>query len=1257
MRADIGVSEDGRSEKEDPGTTPAVLPQSFRLVGMGASAGGLRALKVLFEAIPADSGLAYVVIVHLDPDHESQMANLLQSGARIPVTQISSTFTPEPNHAYVIPPNSNLTAVNGTVELSTRDRHAPIDLFFRTLAHVYGTNSVGVVLSGTGADGTAGLRWIRDAGGITIAQTPDEAEYKAMPKSAIASGQVDLVLPAAEIPARLIDLTRDDSRRSLLDDPLVEDVGESLGRIVAALRRHTGHDFGGHKRSSMLRRVQRRMRFRKIDTLADYARLLRGDSEEVDRLFHDLLISVSGFFRDAEAFAALEREVIPKLFAGKGPEDHVRVWVAGCATGEEAYSLAILLSEHQSTLTAPPGIQIFATDIDEAAWRRARTGAYPGTIASELSPERLERWFKTDVKGLRVKEALREVVLFAAHDMLRDPPFSKLDLVSCRNVMIYLKPPAQKSLLNTFGFALLPHGYLFLGASEFIGDSGMFATVDATNRIYRRLPKGPRDPVGADIRPVEEASPRPEMLEGVSVPATGFSYGPIHLRMLEAYAPPSVIVDANATIVHLSQLAGRYVRLSGGVPSANLFDLVSGDLRLELRSALGEALDSGVPIQRTVKVEIDAVPRVVDLHVSPLKMGDQEVYALIVFDEHVDVDGAVTDDDDDDAPGRAAIVHLEQELRRAREQLGATLEERDITVEELWTTNEELQSINEQYRTGIEEMETSQEEFQSLNEELTTINQEHLATIEELNQTTADLVNFLGAVNIATIFLDRELNVRRFSPAVASIFSLTPPDIGRPLSHVTHRLRYDLLIDDAKRVMSSVEPVEREARDDTGKWYNVRMRPYLSQDQRIDGVVITFYDVTEASHYREAEHAARLQAEAQTGRIEALMRQMPAGVLVVDVPSGEIVSANDRAHAIWGHGGLPAAASLGAGDSWVAAYKADGTRYATDEWPVSRLIRTGRDVRDEEVQLQFADGRKSVLLINAAPVHYTGGGKKGEVDAAIVTFLDVTGRKRMEEDLLTAKLEAERANRAKGLFMATLSHEFRTPLNGIMGYADLLAQDKGLDEQQRRRADRIQTAVRHLAVMVEQILGLAGLHEELESFADSTLDARGTARAAANICEPVATAAGLTLSVNVPDDPVPLTTDHNRLRMILINLLGNAVKFTEQGEVRLELHPEADRVRFEVHDTGIGIAEENHELIFERFFQVSKGLTRSAGGMGIGLYAAREFSRMLGGDIEVQGALGQGSVFTLWLPLTPPAGVPSPPNRPGGGGENSAQSL
>jgi two-component system CheB/CheR fusion protein len=1243
MGADDSVT--GRREADPDGTVATGAPRAVRLVGVGASAGGLKALKGFFEAIPGDSGLTYVVIVHLDPDHDSQMASLLQSKSKIPVTQISSTFTPEPNRAYVIPPNGNLSAVDGGIELTPRDRNSPIDFFFRTLAHAYGPDAIGVVLSGTGSDGTAGLRWIRDAGGITIAQTPGEAEYDAMPKNAIASGHVDLVLPVHEIPPRLSDLAGEEPHLRASGEADQQDTKPTaaMSRIIAVLRRHTNHDFSGYKRPSLMRRLRRRMRFQRISSLSEYAHLLLGDSTEVDRLFHDLLISVSGFFRDTDAFAALEREVIPKLFDGKGPDDQVRVWVAGCATGEEAYSIAILLLEHAATLTAPPRIQVFATDVDDDACRRARTGTYPATVGTDISPERLAKFFESGADGLHVNETLRERVLFASHDLLRDPPFSRLDLVSCRNVLIYLNAEAQRRVLKSFHYALLPGGYVFLGGSEFTGDDGLFAPVDAKHRIYRRLAPGlPRQ-----AHPIEFASPklrRAEATDPAKAVVPGFAYGPLHLRMLEAYAPPSVIVDANATVVHLSQLAGRYVRLPGGVPTTNLFDMVSGDLRLELRAALREALEKGGAELRTVRTDIDGLPRIIDVHVSPLEVEGRTAYALIVFAERLDVEKAIAGDAAE-VPGGATIARLEQEVHRAREQLGASLEEREITVEELRSTNEELQSINEQHRTALEEMETSQEELQSLNEELTTVNQEHHATIDELKLTTADLTNLVSAINLATIFLDRELRVRRFSPEFATIFNLTPPDHGRPLSHVTHGLQYDTLTEDAQRVLASIEPLEREVRDHTGKWYSVRIRPYRSMDDRIEGVVITFYDVTEAHRYREAEHDARTRAEAQTIRLEALMRQMPAGVLVVDVPSGRILSANDRAHEIWGDDGLPEAASLGHGNPLVSAFRPDGKRYGPDEWPVSRMIRTGRVVRDEEVELEFADGRRSVLLVNAAPAHDGGGAHRGGTTEAIVTFLDVTNRKRMEEDLRTATKEAERANRAKGLFMSTLSHEFRTPLNGILGYADLLARDQRLDEQQRRRADRIQAAVRHLAIMVEQILGLAGLDEEPESVTMTTLDARVTARAAADMCEPVATAAGLTLRMKLPDDPASVITDHNRLRMILVNLLGNAIKFTEHGEIGLDVRLEGDRAAFVVHDTGIGIAPENHELIFERFFQVSKGLTRSAGGVGIGLSAAQEFSRMLGGEIEIESELGRGSTFTLWLPLTPPVVVPPPPRQ------------
>ncbi len=1226
------------------------------LVGVGASAGGLSALKRFFEAVPPDSGMAYVVIVHLDPDHESRMAELLRSCADIPVEQITETFTPEPNRVYVIPPNKNLSAVDGRVELAPRDHHAPIDLFFRTLAETYGAAAIGIVLSGTGSDGTLGIGSIREAGGITMAQNPDEAEFSSMPKSAIQTGQVDLVLPVAEMPDRIIDLRRAEPKLPrTASAPQAEGADSSspdtLAVVLRQVTRRTGRDFSGYKRSTLLRRVARRMAFRQVDALPGYARLLDQDASEVDRLFQDLLISVSSFFRDPEAFSALEREVIPKLFEGKSAGDQVRVWVAGCATGEEAYSIALLLHEHAGTLEQPPAIQIFATDLDEEACRRARTGLYPGTIAADVSTERLEGFFEPESGGYRVKHVLRDVILFAPHDVLQDPPFSKLDLVSCRNLLIYLGSEAQERVLLTFHYGLRRGGYLFLGTAESAGDSGLFEAVTAKQRIYRRL-DGKRRFLPRMVPPPQSRADRPEADEGSQGwGVDGFSYGALHLRMLEAYAAPSLIVDSDGRVVHLSPNAGRFLRPQGGVPKWNLLDLVSEDLRIELRAALHEVFEDGTPTERSVRVKMDGRSTLVDVRLRAVDADEgQNPYVLVVFDEAPEVEelvstGGAVAEGDGRGPDGAKTARLEEDVRRLRHQLSSVLKERDSTVENLRAANEELQSINEQHRTALEEMETSQEELQSLNEELSTVNQEHRATIDELKHTTADLTNLIEAISVATIFLDRNLHVRRFSPSVAKIFNLTRGDEGRPLRHFTHSLQYEDLLEDAAHVLTSVTSVEREVSNLEGTWFSVRMRPYVFAGDRIDGVVITLYDITEAKHQRDAEHAARERAEFEGARLQTLMDELPAGVLFVEAPSGRILSANERAHAIWGAEGVPLTAPTFGDEAPYAAFRANGRRFEAGEWPISRLIRTGRVLRDEEIEIRFSDGRHIVLLVNAAPVRVPGqdtGEPEEQVAGAIVTFLDITARRRTEEQVRTAKMEAESANRTKGFFMSALSHEFRTPLNGILGYADLLERDDRLDADQKAKLVRIQAAVRHLNGMIDEILSLVGLDTSPDLEGPSRFDVRTTAREVGEMCEPVALARGLTLSIEVPDEPVMVSTAANPLRMILINLVGNALKFTETGEVRVLVRADEDRVSFEIHDTGIGIGTEDQELIFERFWQVSQGLTRTAGGVGIGLSAARELSHVLGGDIGVESELGKGSVFTFWIPRSPPDPSPSP---------------
>ena len=1066
------------------GDEPAGPPHPFTVVGIGASAGGLKALQSFFQAVPADSGMVYVVILHLDPVRESQMARLLQSRASIPVTQVTEAVRVEPGHAYIIPPGQDLSMVDGTIQLSPRGesgKHAPIDHFFRTLAEVYGPASVAIVLSGTGSDGTVGLRRVKEAGGITIAQEPGDAEYDSMPRSAIATGLVDMVLRAAHIPAQLLQVQRNELALDVAEESgAAPSAGQEalLHQIFGRLRARTGHDFSGHKRSTVLRRLDRRLRFNGVQTLPDYIRLLQESEDETRALFQDLLISVSSFFRDEPVFAELEGAVVPKLFEGKGPGEAVRVWVAGCATGEEAYSVAILLCEHAATLASPPRIQLFATDIDKHACAVAREGLYPETIASDVSAHRLERFFEQENGGYRVKKAVREIVLFATHDLLQDPPFSRLDLVTCRNVLIYFGAEAQRSALECFHYALRPQGFLLLGTAERAEANELFEAHSTKHRIYRSMvlahPVLPR----LAGRGFPRAADPPPRDPAVNRRTNGASYGDLHLRMLEAYAPPSLLVDEDGRIVHLSASAGRYLRFQGGEPTQNLLDLTSGDLRIELRAALDRALHQGEPTTRTLHAESAGDERLIELHVAALE-DDGSRFALVVFNERSGTEPSAT-------PAAFAGVPMEEELRRTRDQLDQLLRTRDITIEELQSANEELQSINEEHRVATEEMETSREELQSVNEELITVNQEHRATIEELKQTNADLRNLMQATEIGTLFLDRGLRIRRFTPSLTKLFNLIVADQGRLLAHVTHRLDYADLARDAEHVVASLETVEREVGSDEGRWYSVRIHPYRSADDRIDGVVLTCYDITT--------------------------------------------------------------------------------------------------------------------------------------------------QKRLEKQLRAAMTAAEEANAVKGVFLATLSHEFRTPLNGMLGYADLLLLHPDLDLEQVQKIERIKAGVWHLSHMIDEILAFAKLDAGKETVTWERLDARELAREAATMLEPAFAAKGLAFTMELPSSSLELETDRQKVRQILVNLLGNSAKYTESGAVHLAVWEAPSQVAFTVRDTGIGIAPEHLERVFERFWQVKGGLTRTAGGTGLGLAAAREFGRMLGGDVEAESEPGRGSSFTLWLP-------------------------
>ena len=679
------------------------------VVGIGASAGGIKALKEFFSRVPPHTGIAYVVILHLSPDHDSKLAEVLQTTAPTAVTQVTAATTIVPDHVYVVPPNKTLEIVDGTLIVSqiTRpeQRRAPVDVFFRALADSHGSRSVCIVLSGTGSNGSAGLKRIKEYGGLVIAQEPNEAEYTDMPRNAIATGLVDLVLPVGEmqpkITAYLEQLRREgnDARETEAgDDP------ESLRELLTLLRVRTGHDFSNYKRATLLRRIERRMSLRSVATLAQYARLMRQSPDEGLLLMKELLISVTNFFRDPIVWAALEQRIIPRLFLNKSNADQVRVWVPACATGEEAYSIAMLLAEYAAISLDQPSIQVFATDLDEGAIATGREGLYTEADVADVSEERLQRFFQRGTDGYRIKRELREIVLFAHHNLLKDPPFSHLDLISCRNLLIYLNRSIQERVVETFHFALRPGGYLFLGTSESPdGANDLFLRVDTTAHVYEsrtvtsRLAIPLADaPITVPKLPARTPEPRPP--EKIS-PAD------LHQRLLEQYAPPSAIVTEDHNVVHMSDRVGRYMQLRGGEVSRDLLTLVRPELRPDLRTALHQAAKARATIEvRNVVVPLDDGKHSVDISVRPvLRDGDPaRGFFLVVFAEGTPVDAAAEPAVTLNSPAEPFTVQLEEELSRVRGQLRSTIEQYETQVEEAKAANEELQAMNEELRSAAE---------------------------------------------------------------------------------------------------------------------------------------------------------------------------------------------------------------------------------------------------------------------------------------------------------------------------------------------------------------------------------------------------------------------------------------------------------------------------------------------------------------------------------------------------------------------------
>jgi two-component system CheB/CheR fusion protein len=838
-----------------PKTVAASASVSFPIVGIGASAGGLEALEQFLAHVPAGSGMAFVIVQHLDPTRKGIMPELLQRTTRMKVIQVKDRTTVRPDCVYVIPPNKDMSILHGVLHLlkpaATRGLRLPIDFFFRSLAQDQQEHSIGVILSGMGADGTLGLRAIKENAGVVLVQEPATAKFDSMPRSAIDAGLADLVAPADELPGKILAYLQRTPLAGRSETVMEDKTQSALEKVVVLLRAHTGNDFSCYKRNTLYRRIERRMGIHQIGRMAAYVRYLQENPQELDLLFKELLIGVTNFFRDPAAWEQLRAQVIPALLANRASGQVLRAWVPGCSTGEEAYSLAIVLQEAVEELLPRERftLQIFATDLDRDAIDKARQGVFPANIAADVSAGRLKRFFTKEEHGYRVRKEIREKVIFAAQNLILEPPFTKLDILCCRNLLIYLTAEVQKKLIPLFHYSLTPGGILFLGSAETIGDgTSLFVPLHGKSRLFRRTESVLR-PEPAVFPSAFSAVP-PGGAETSPAPKPPGSLQSLADELvLKHYAPPAVLTNDTGDIFYVSGRTGKYLEPAAGKANWNIFAMAREGLRYELERAFPEALREKSLTLHGLKVGANGGVQCVDVTIQRLdEPGPLQGLVMIVFTDVAAAPSTAR------AAGRTPKFHahspklaeLEQELLRVRGEARATHEEMQTSQEELRSANEELQSTNEELQSTNEELMTSKEEMQSLNEELQTVNTELQAKVDELSRTSNDMKNLLDSTDIATLFLDKELNVRRFTPQATKIIKLIPADVGRPLTDLATELSYPELADDAREILRTLASAEKPIGARDGRWFTVRIMPYRTLDDRIDGVVITFADITMA---------------------------------------------------------------------------------------------------------------------------------------------------------------------------------------------------------------------------------------------------------------------------------------------------------------------------------------------------------------------------------------------------------------------------
>jgi len=963
----------------------------FPVVGIGASAGGLDAFKKFLATMPPESGMAFVLIQHLDPLHKSITADLLARYTVMNVAQIDDHMPVEANHVYVIPPNKDLTIESGVLHLidpvQPHGMRLPIDHFFRSLAEDQKEKAMCAILSGTGTDGSLGIKAIKGNGGMVMAQSPETAQFDGMPRGAIDTGLVDYIAPVEEMPNILIQYVK--HTRDLINLSEAEAaVPDQMNLILEALRTHTKYDFHDYKKGTLTRRTERRMGVKHIKDIADYVRLVQEDEQEAALLLKDMLIGVTSFYREPAAFELLEKEVIQKIVQEKGTEEPIRAWVPGCATGEEAYSISILFLEQVQAMKKHCPIQIFASDIDEQALMVARAGLYPVNITADVSPERLRQFFNRRDQNYQVGKQLRDTVVFAAQNLINDPPFSRLDLISCRNLLIYLEPEIQKKIISLFHFVLNDNGYLFLGSSETIGQQDeLFQPVSKKFRIYRRI--GPRRRDNIDLAFVHGFDRSGRVGRGYQ---TKFieptNLGKITQQFLLAhYAPFSMLINRKYEILYLYGQSGPYLEMTTGEPTQDLMAIVREGLRSKLRGALQKAIKNDHEITVKTRVKRDGNYFPIRITVFPVKTPPiAEGLFVVTFTESIEPAQTKAEAGiETEAVNEVLVRQLETELSETKNDLRSSVEELEASNEELKTSNEEVLSMNEELQSTNEELETSKEELQSLNEELTTVNSQLQDKVEELAMANDDLANLLSNTDIAALFLDTQLRIKRFTPATCKLFNLIYSDVGRPVGDISHRLHNLTLLQDAEAVLKNLTPIEKEVHTENGENFTLRILPFRTEDNKIDGVVATFVDITSL---KNAEQSLARSKE----RVELLLKSTGEAIYGVD-QEGRCNFVNDK---FMEQLGFTADQLLGTNiHNLIHHSRADGTPYPWEDCFVYRCIKTGTSYRGGHDIAWRKDGTSFPALYSVEAIV-----ESGNIIGAVVIFRDMT-----EEIAVSNKLD------------------------------------------------------------------------------------------------------------------------------------------------------------------------------------------------------------------------------------------------------------